>query len=93
MTTEISLSDVPRLPRGVRLRFDDVRGTHVLLAPERAFDLDTVAADVLGLVDGRRSIDGIVDALATKYAEERAIIEGDVIAMLDDLVRKRVLDR
>ena len=89
----LAVTDVPRLPRGVRLRFDAVRGAHVLLAPERAFDLDTVAADVLGLVDGARSVDGIVAALAEKYAEERTVIEGDVIAMLDDLARKRVLDR
>jgi coenzyme PQQ biosynthesis protein PqqD len=93
MTEGLRLGDVPRLPRGVRLRFDAVRGAHVLLAPERAFDLDTVAADVLGLVDGARSVDGIVAALAEKYAEERTVIEGDVIAMLDDLARKRVLDR
>jgi pyrroloquinoline quinone biosynthesis protein D len=72
MTGGLSLGDVPRLPRGVRLRFDEVRKAHVLLAPERAFDLDAVAADVLGLVDGARSVDAIVDALAVKYAEDRA---------------------
>jgi pyrroloquinoline quinone biosynthesis protein D len=86
-------TDVPRLPRGVRLRFDEVRGAHVLLAPERAFDLDAVAAEVLGLVDGVRSVSGIVDALAAKFDEDRSVIEGDVVAMLDDLARKRVLDR
>lgn len=88
-----SLSDVPRLPRGVRLRFDEVRGAHVLLAPERAFDLDAVAAEVLGLVDGTRSVAEIVDALAAKYAEDRTVIEGDVVAMLDDLAKKRVIER
>jgi coenzyme PQQ biosynthesis protein PqqD len=93
MIEGLQLSDVPRLPRGVRLRFDEVRQAHVLLAPERAFDLDAVAAEVLGLVDGTRSVDAIVAELAAKYDEDRAVIEGDVIAMLDDLARKRVLDR
>ncbi|HEY8380592.1 MAG TPA: pyrroloquinoline quinone biosynthesis peptide chaperone PqqD [Microvirga sp.] len=93
MTEGLQMHDVPRLPRGVRLRFDEVRGAHVLLAPERAFDLDAVAADVLGLVDGSRSVSAIIDALAEKYDENRAVIEGDVVAMLDDLARKRVLDR
>lgn len=93
MSEPLSLSDVPRLPRGVRLRFDELRGTHVLLAPERAFDLDAVAAEVLGLVDGSRTVAQIVDALATKFDEDRAVIEGDVVAMLDDLARKRVIDR
>ena len=93
MSEALMLSDVPRLPRGVRLRFDEVRKAHVLLAPERAFDLDAVAAEVLGLVDGARSVGEIVDALAAKYNEDRAVIAGDVVAMLDDLAKKRVLDR
>jgi coenzyme PQQ biosynthesis protein PqqD len=93
MNETLTLFDVPRLPRGVRLRFDEVRGAHVLLAPERAFDLDAVAAEVLGLVDGARSVGEIIDALAAKYDEDRAVIAGDVVAMLDDLARKRVLDR
>lgn len=93
MSEALTPSDVPRLPRGVRLRFDEVRGAHVLLAPERAFDLDAVAAEVLGLVDGTRSVAAIIDALAAKYDEDRAVIEGDVVAMLDDLAKKRVLER
>lgn len=93
MTEVLRLDDVPRVPRGVRLRFDEVRGTHLLLAPERSFDLDSVAADVLGLVDGIRSVDDIITALAEKYLEDRAVIERDVIGLLDELWRKRVLDR
>lgn len=93
MSEALTLSDVPRLPRGVRLRFDEVRKAHVLLAPERAFDLDAVAAEVLGLVDGARSVGEIVDALAAKYNEDLAVIASDVVAMLDDLAKKRVLDR
>lgn len=93
MREVLRLDDVLRLPRGVRLRFDEVRGTHVLLAPERTFDLDAVAADVLSFVDGIRSVDGIVAALSEKYLEDRAVIEHDVIGLLDELCRKRVLDR
>jgi coenzyme PQQ biosynthesis protein PqqD len=93
MTEVLRPEDVLRLPRGVRLRFDEIRGTHLLLAPERTFDLDAVAADVLGLVDGMRNVDEIVAALAEKYLEDRAVIERDVIGLLDELLRKRVLDR
>jgi pyrroloquinoline quinone biosynthesis protein D len=89
----LAVTDVPRLPRGVRLRFDGARDAHVLLAPERAFDLDPIAASVLELVDGERSVGAIVDALAERFGEERGVIEGDVIAMLDDLVSKRVVER
>ena len=85
--------DVPRLPRGVRMRFDAVRKAHVLLAPERAFDLDETAATVLELVDGRRSIEQIVDELAARFDADRAVIEADVLEMLTELVGKRIVER
>ena len=86
-------ADVPRLPRGVRLRFDAARDAHVLLAPERAFDIDAIAASVLELVDGERSVGAIADILAERFGEDRTVIEGDVVAMLGDLVTKRVVER
>ncbi len=91
--TGLTSADVPRLPRGVRLRFDPVRNAHVLLAPERAFDLDEAAVTVLNLVDGQRTVGGIVDELAAKFDADRAVIEADVVEMLGDLVAKRVVER
>ena len=88
----LSAADVPRLPRGVRLRFDRVRNTQVLLAPERAFDLDDTAAAVLELVDGQRSIAAIAEALAGKYEAERTEIESDILPMLSELAGKRVIE-
>ena len=85
--------DVPRLPRGVRLRFDEVRSKHVLLAPERTFDLDDNAVAVLKLVDGRRTVSDIAGELAQTYAADRAVIEADILGMLADLSQKRVLER
>ncbi len=75
------------------MRFDAVRNAHVLLAPERAFDLDETAATVLELVDGRRSIGSIVDALAARFDADRAVIEADVLEMLSELVGKRIVER
>ncbi len=88
----LEAGDVPRLPRGVRLRFDEMRGSHVLLAPERAFNIDAIAVTVLELVDGHRSVAQIVDLLAERFNEGRAVIESDVVAMLEDLVKKRVVE-
>jgi pyrroloquinoline quinone biosynthesis protein D len=93
MMTQLAVEDVPRLPRGVRMRFDAVRNAHVLLAPERAFDLDEIATEVLKLVDGERSVGAIVDELAIKFDADRRTIEADVIEMLADLVNKRILER
>jgi pyrroloquinoline quinone biosynthesis protein D len=89
----IGADDVPRLPRGVRLRVDTVRNATVLLAPERTFNLDPIAAAVLQLVDGERSFGRIVDELAVAYNADRATIEVDVAGMLDDLIEKRVVER
>ena len=74
--TPLAPTDVPRLPRGVRLRFDPVRNAHVLLAPERAFDLDETAVAVLDLVDGQRTVAAIVDQLAATFEADRGEIEG-----------------
>lgn len=84
---------VPRLPRGVRLHFDATRGSHVLLAPERAFNVDTVAASVIELVDGNRTVAEIVAVLADRFEAPSSRIEADVVKMLDDLVAKRVVER
>lgn len=88
----LSLEAIPRLPHGVRLKFDRVRNVEVLLAPERAFELDGTAAEVLRHVDGKRPIREIVDTLALKFNADRAIIETDVVEMLTGLVGRRVLE-
>jgi len=49
--------------------------------------------DVLRLIDGKRDIDNIVDELAARYDAPREVIAGDVVAMLQDLVEKKVLRR
>ncbi len=82
----------PRLPRGVKLRRDDVRQRWTLLAPERIFEIDGTAAAVLQLCDGERDLAAIVAELAARYNAPAAVIEKDVVAMLGDLKAKRVLD-
>jgi len=63
-----------------------------LLAPERIFEIDDIAAAVLGLCDGERDLEAIVAELAMRYNAPAAVIEKDVTAMLNDLKGKRVLD-
>ncbi|MDP4002506.1 pyrroloquinoline-quinone synthase PqqC [Methylobacterium sp. NEAU K] len=85
--------DCPRLPRGVRMRYDETRSKHVLLAPERTFDLDDNAVAVLKLVDGNRSVAAIANELGSVYAADPRAIEADILVMLDGLAEKRVLER
>ena len=88
----IAPTSVPKLPRGVRLHFDQVREAHVLLAPERAFNVDGNAVAVLQLVDGTRSLDEIAAALADKYGADKTVIATDITRMIEDLVAKRVME-
>ena len=83
---------IPRLPRGVRTKFDAVRNTAMLLAPERAVRLDPIAAAILAETDGVRSFAAVVDALATKYNAPAAQIAGDARKFLVDLMDRRMLE-
>lgn len=82
---------VPQFARGHRLREDKARGRWVILAPERVFEPDDIAVEVLQLVDGVRTLDEIVDALAAKFAAPRDAIAADVTVMLADLRERQVL--
>ena len=83
---------VPRLPRGVRTKFDSVRGTHMLLAPERAVRLDPIAAAILAETDGARRFEEVVAVLAAKYSAPAERIAEEARRFLVDLMDKRMLE-
>ena len=74
-----------------RFRFDEVRRAWVVLAPERLLLPDEQAVEILQLIDGERTVDAVVEELASRYEAPRDVIASDVIKMLQDLVDKRVL--
>lgn len=82
----------PRLPRGVRLRFDKAREAWVLLAPERLVMPDEVAIDILKLCDGERTVGAIVAELATTYEAEPSEIAPDVRGFLRGLADQRMIE-
>lgn len=84
----ITVTSVPRLRRGVRLSFDHVRETHVLLFPEGVLVPNATAAAVLELCDGARSVTEITAALGERYSGVR---EDDVLAVLNRLGERRVV--
>ncbi|MBP0482850.1 pyrroloquinoline quinone biosynthesis peptide chaperone PqqD [Sagittula salina] len=83
---------IPTLPRGVRVHFDRVRDTWVLLAPERTVTLDGIGHAILSEVDGARSFDQITTTLAEKYQAPHAQIAKDSAAFLKTLADRRFLD-
>lgn len=85
-------NSVPRLGRGVRLKHDEVRGSWMLLAPERMFELDTIAVEIIKRVDGTRDLGAIADDLAATFNAERGRILADVREFLGELADKRAID-
>ena len=81
--------NIPRLPRHAKLRYDEARKKWIINAPERVFELDDTAAEIMKQVDGVLSINIIVDNLHKKFNEAtRDQISRDVILMLQSLADK-----
>jgi pyrroloquinoline quinone biosynthesis protein D len=76
----------PRVASKARLQWDGVRNRHILLYPEGLVALNPTAAEILGLCDGRRTVDEIVAALSGKY--ESQDITADVQELLAGLAAK-----
>ena len=93
MSEAVTISDasVPRLPRGVKLRFDKQREQWVVLAPERVFVLDNIALEIVKRCDGDASVAAIVDDLAAAFSAPRDVILKDVQALLQDLADKGIV--
>ena len=72
----------PKLPRGVRLTHNEAQGGWVLLAPERVFKADAIAAEIVKRCTGEATVDEIVDDLAKTFNAPRERIMTDVTAML-----------
>jgi pyrroloquinoline quinone biosynthesis protein D len=88
----IPLDAQPRLPHGVRLVHNEVHGGWVLLAPERVFKADAIAAEIVKRCTGQATVSGIVDDLAQTYSAPRERILTDVTALLQQLAVRRLLE-
>ncbi|MCC5652397.1 pyrroloquinoline quinone biosynthesis peptide chaperone PqqD [Nostoc sp. XA013] len=63
----------PRLVRGVRLRWDNLRKQHWLLVPEGALKLNSTAAAILALCNGERTLSAIAAELEKEYEGENML--------------------
>jgi pyrroloquinoline quinone biosynthesis protein D len=82
----------PRLPRGVRLTHNEAQGGWILLAPERIFKADAIAAEILKRCTGEATLQAIVDDLARTFQAPRERIHADVSNLLAGLAEKRLLE-
>jgi pyrroloquinoline quinone biosynthesis protein D len=79
------------LPKHIKLRHDPGRGRWIILAPERVFNPDETAVEVLKLLDGQRSVNAIAETLSREYQAPLDVVTNDILAMLQDLTDKGVL--
>jgi pyrroloquinoline quinone biosynthesis protein D len=76
----------------VRLVHNEAQGGWVLLAPERVFKADAIAAEIIRRCTGEVTFGEIVDDLARSYAAPREKILADVSSLLRGLADKRLLE-
>ena len=91
MTELLTLNEdhIPKLPRHAKLRFDEARKKWIINAPERVFELDEIASEIIQLVNGESSINVIIDALCDKFeGAPREVISKDTLSMLQSLADK-----
>lgn len=90
--TPLSPKGRPKLQAFVRLQFDKTRERWVIQAPERVLVLDETGKEIIELCNGERSIEEIVDQLASAYDAPSDVIEHDVNAVVQVLRDKGILD-
>lgn len=83
---------LPRLPRGVRLVHNKAQGGWVLIAPERIFKADAIAAEILKRCTGEATLAMIVDDLAAAFNAPRERILTDVTSVVRMLADKRLME-
>ena len=81
----------PAFTRYARLHEDRARQRTVILAPERAYELDPIGLVVLSAIDGATSVAELCARLAAQYEAPLDVITRDVTALLQGLADKRLL--
>ena len=89
--TIIKLESKPGLPKHIKLRHDVGRGVWLILAPERVFEPDDIAVEILKRCDGNTSVEDIAGVLSKEYSAPLHDITNDTISLLQELSDKGVV--
>ena len=82
----------PKLPRGVRLTHNEAQGGWVLLAPERVFKADAIAAEIVKRCTGEATVARDRRRPGEDLQCAARADQTDVTAMLTGLADKRLMD-
>ena len=89
--TMITAASQPGLPPHIKLRHDAGRGRWHVLAPERVFEPDPIAVEILKRCDGQTTVQTIAEVFAKEYNAPLQDILADTISMLQELADKGVV--
>jgi pyrroloquinoline quinone biosynthesis protein D len=89
--TIIKPASKQELPPHIKFRHDAGRGRWHVLAPERVFEPDPIAIEILKRIDGATSVEQIAIDLAKDYNAPLQEILTDTISMLQELSDKGVV--
>lgn len=89
--TIIDAASKPGLPAHIKLRHDAGRGRWHVLAPERVFEPDPIAVEILKRCDGVRTVQALAEEMAAEYNAPLSDITADIISMLQELSDKGVV--
>ena len=88
----IAHQDIFKIAAHHRFQWEEAQQSHVILFPEGMVKLNGSAGEVLGLVDGKNSVNQIVTSLKEKFqgVEE---IEKDILSMIQFALDKAWIER
>ena len=86
-----TLHSSPRLAPRVRLQTDPVTQAAVLLYPEGILELNDSAREIVVRCDGVATVELIMETLVREYEAPREEMLADILACLEDLIRRRLL--
>ena len=88
----IAHQDIFKIAVHHRFQWEEAQQSHVILFPEGMVKLNGSAGEVLGLVDGKNSVDQIVTSLKEKFQGVEGI-EKDILSMIQFALDKAWIER
>ena len=88
---EIGEESRPRLAAHRWLKFDQMRKSWTIQAPERVFLLDEIAYAIVSRCDGEKTLAAIIDELCSAFGAPRDVVATDVQKLVQDFVDKGVM--
>lgn len=88
----IEHKDIFKIASHHRFQWEEAQKSHVILFPEGMVKLNGSAGEVLGLVDGKNTVDHIVTNLKEKFKNIETL-EKDILSMIEFAVDKAWIEK